>query len=70
MKNKDVECPICVVGRNSRDEGGTDNCFHCDTCGFVECTSFNPTTDTPIQDILDVIKDRLISFRTRSKGME
>ena len=56
-------CPICIVGKNSKADGGNENCFHCGTCGFVECECFHPHTETPIKDILDMIELRLIKFR-------
>lgn len=31
------KCPHCHEGSNSRAEGGTDRCFHCDTCGYIGC---------------------------------
>lgn len=30
-------CPKCKKGENSKDFGGNKNCFHCDTCEYVEC---------------------------------
>src|ERR1700735_2059614 len=32
-----LTCPECGKGTNSVDRGGTETCFHCDSCGFVEC---------------------------------
>ena len=58
-----VKCPICGVCENSKDDGGNENCFHCGTCGFVECACFYPDAEDPIKDILDMIETRLIKFR-------
>ena len=63
LPNKTIKCPVCGVGENSIDDGGNDKCFHCGTCGFVECECFNPYTKDPIKDILDMIESRLIKFQ-------
>ena len=55
------KCPICNVGRNSKSLGGSNNCFHCDTCGFVEC-NFNKDGAT---EWTEIIKERLLEFYNR-----
>jgi transcription elongation factor Elf1 len=37
-----ISCPACGTGKNSEDFGGNDRCFHCDTCGLVECEITSP----------------------------
>ena len=32
-----MKCPKCKTGKNTKDEGGNERCFHCDSCGYVEC---------------------------------
>jgi hypothetical protein len=40
------KCPSCKVGKNSRDLGGNDLCFHCDSCGYVQCVESPSTKET------------------------
>jgi len=63
LKDIIIKCPVCGVGENGNDEGGNERCFHCNTCGFVECECFYPGAEDPIEDILDMIRTRLIKFR-------
>lgn len=37
-------CPQCKTGGNARFKGGNDRCFHCGSCGFVECIATSPET--------------------------
>jgi len=37
-----ISCPDCEIGRNSEAYGGNDRCFHCDTCGLIECVVTSP----------------------------
>lgn len=37
VKYPSPKCPRCGSSDNSRDEGGTDFCFHCGHCGFIAC---------------------------------
>jgi hypothetical protein len=40
-----LSCPDCGVGRNSEPAGGGELCFHCDTCGLVECEVTSPALE-------------------------
>lgn len=31
------KCPHCKEGVNSREQGGSDTCFHCDKCAYIGC---------------------------------
>jgi len=65
-----IKCPICGVGENSKDDGGNENCFHCDICGFVECECFYPDAEDPINDMLDMIESKLVKFqKDRIEGL-
>ncbi len=37
MNRFEMKCPKCKVGNNTKDHGGNKNCFHCDSCYYVEC---------------------------------
>jgi len=60
------ECPVCGNGKNSKDHGGTERCFHCDVCGFVECMFRNDE----YTELVDIIKKRLKSFYSYYKKVE
>lgn len=32
-----LNCPNCTTGKNSRAAGGSETCFHCCACEYVEC---------------------------------
>ena len=36
MNRFDLKCPLCG-GENNADDGGSERCFHCKDCGFLEC---------------------------------
>lgn len=37
MKTFEHTCPRCGTGKNSEEQGGHALCFHCGSCGFVQC---------------------------------
>ena len=54
QENGGRECPVCGGG-NSKADGGNDRCFHCATCGFVQCAT------TP-KDLIYMLKKRINKF--------
>jgi len=59
QENGGRECPICG-GKNSKAYGGNDRCFHCETCGFVQCAT------TP-KDLIYMLKKRINKFYKDSR---
>ena len=61
-KKKIQACPICLVGQNSKGDGGNKKCFHCDRCLFVECEY-----DTA-EEVFKNIKIRLKKFYEKERN--
>lgn len=40
-----MACPDCGTGRNDANQGGNDTCFHCDSCGLIECFVTSPVIE-------------------------
>ena len=40
-----MSCPDCGTGRNTAACGGNDRCFHCDSCGLIECVVTSPVIE-------------------------
>jgi len=54
------KCPKCKTGVNSPELGGTDKCFHCNTCGYINCGDY----PRPLQaeSLTEVINKALTSL--------
>jgi len=48
-----------MIGKNDITQGGNKKCFHCNTCGFVECDYL----EDMVKENLKRIKDRLKKFK-------
>ena len=58
-RNKNI-CPHCKKGKNSKDSGGNNKCFHCDSCPYVECNY----TAWEIDNLIASERTRLLSVES------
>ena len=63
MNRFNDKCPICG-GKNSKQYGGNERCFHCDNCSFVECSH-----EDDYEILAKIIKERLDKFYLEKKEM-
>lgn len=56
QENGGRECPLCG-GKNKKEFGGNDECFHCEneTCGFVQC-------EQSADDVIYMVSKRIKKF--------
>ena len=70
MNRWNHKCPICATGKNSSRLGGSDFCFHCDTCGFIECMCFSKEDGDPVDFFILPIRKRLTEFFKETKTVK